>query len=134
MHCSFSFYRKQFGQFIQKLRAEVPAFSLWAAGVRLLQSLPQWLTVQTLSTPMRCPPAVMREVMQDQVLNGTNIPCYTSPACAAPTDGLAVRWLKHRGQASHSHGGQDNPADCAECGRRVAALLDDLEVGKGTHA
>ena len=124
--------RFQFFQFITKLQADVPALCLWAAGVVLRQGLPQWLTVRTLSTPMRCPPAVMREVLQERLINGSSIPHYTSPACPAPTDGPAVRWLKHRGEANHCHEGRDHPLDCAECGRLVAALLDDLDVDKGT--
>ena len=49
--------------------------------------------------------------------------CSTTPSV---TEGPAVHWLPHAGQAGHRAG---EPEDCVQCGQCIAQVLRELGVG-----
>ena len=121
------YYREQFPEFCRQLRAAVPNLSLWAAGIWPLDSPPDWLTVEdSLTVPLRCPPTVQREVEKSGYI-GDEVPSYSSSPWPAPTEGPAVRWLKHEDQPGHSGFEQ---LYCEQCGRDIALCLQQLGVGQ----
>ena len=122
------YYRKQFLKFCRRLRAAVPSLSLWAAGIWCLDSPPDWLTVEdSLTAPLRCPPAVQREV-DKSVFIGGEVPNFSSSPWPAPTEGPAVRWLEHDGQPGHNSGFLAQ--GCEQCCQNIALCLQELGVGQ----
>ncbi|XP_076464497.1 uncharacterized protein LOC143296440 isoform X2 [Babylonia areolata] len=62
----FTLYRgREFTNLVSSLRAQVFSLRLWSAGTSALSNPPGGLTVHRLSTPLRCPPAVHREVEEE---------------------------------------------------------------------
>ena len=61
------------------------------------------------------------------MIDGRDVPHYSRQPWPAPTDGPAVRWLKHQLQPGHAGG---DPDDCEQCGRDVGHLLHRLRVGQ----
>ncbi|XP_076438208.1 uncharacterized protein LOC143277310 isoform X2 [Babylonia areolata] len=53
---------RKFTDLVSSLHAQVSPLRLWSAGTRDFSNPPGGLTVHRLSTPLRCPPAVHREV------------------------------------------------------------------------
>ena len=118
--------RKEFTEFCMQLHDAVPNLRLWAAGVKCPDPLPPWLQVEKLTLPIRCPPAVHREVAQSGSI-GTSVPSYDSLPTPSATDGPEVIWRQHTGQADHSEG---PPRHCRRCGEVIAEVLKDrLHVG-----
>ena len=88
--------------------------------------------VNTLTTQLRSPPAVQREVEKSDMIDGAMIPLYHAPryrkgARPAPTEGHPIRWLAHRSQPGHDN---IHPTDCEQCGREVGRVLHALGVGR----
>ena len=120
-------YSGELPDFCRQLQAAVPNLTLWAAGIWPLQSPPAWLTVEdTLTTPLRCPPAVQRQVEQSRLI-GRDVPNYSTAPWPAATEGPAVEWMEHRGQRGHRLGAPEN---CDRCGQQVGRRLLDLGVGQ----
>ena len=95
--------------------------------IRLSSPPPCVRVVDTLRTPLRCPPAVQREVQQSVMINDSYTPRYSQAAWPSPTEGPAVHWMVH--DAQPGHGGGD-PRDCQQCGLEVGRLLHHLGVGQ----
>ncbi|XP_076438205.1 uncharacterized protein LOC143277309 [Babylonia areolata] len=53
---------REFTDLVSSLLAQVSSLRLWSAGTSAFSNPPGGLTVHRLSTPLRCPPAVHREV------------------------------------------------------------------------
>ena len=118
-----------FPQFCRDLHSAVPTTCLWAAGVRSdVSSLPGFVRREaSLTTCLRSPPSVQRQVQASHIIDGSYVPHYSSSSWPAPTDGPAVHWLPHHGQPSHAGG----PAqDCQQCGHDIGRLLHHLGVGR----
>nr|KAG5711617.1 hypothetical protein BaRGS_016799 [Batillaria attramentaria] len=122
---------ERFSDFCTQLTAKVPTVNLWAAAVRR-DVIPACLTEERLTTPLRCPPAVVLEVAQSGDIDGSHVHSYTSSATLAPTDGPPVRWLRHQGQPEHEE--VDDPQHCERCGHAIADLLGELRVGLSGQA
>ena len=121
-------YSGYFIYLCRDLHRAAPDTCLWGAGVILLSFLPTCLrVVDTLRTPLRCPPVVQREVALSCLIDGRATPRYSQAAWPSPTEGPAVRWLKHDGQPGHGGG---HPQDCQQCGLEVGRLLHHLGVGQ----
>ena len=117
-----------FTEFFTALQARVPALSLWAAGPRPPR-IPPWMSVHSLSIPLRCPPAVHREVEQavERHPFARHRPAlYSCPPSPAVTDGPAVRRLTPSGQHGHS---EYDGGECEQCGEVIAQELEELGVG-----
>ncbi|KAK7088942.1 hypothetical protein V1264_024640 [Littorina saxatilis] len=83
-----------------------------------------------LTTPLRCPPAVTKEVAKSKEMQGSDIPSYSSTPAPAATEGPPVRWLPHKsGQDGHTKGTAMN---CDVCGDAVVQLLKELGVGQSS--
>ncbi|XP_070208606.1 uncharacterized protein [Littorina saxatilis] len=83
-----------------------------------------------LTTPLRCPPTVTKEVAKSKEMKGSDIPSYSSTPAPAATEGPPVRWLPHKGgQDGHSKGTAMN---CNACGDAVVQLLKELGVGQSS--
>ena len=122
-----------FEELCRDLHLAVPDTCLWAAGVTRLSSPPPCIrVVDKLTTALRCPPVVQREVERSTYIDGSSIPHYSKAAWPSPTDGPAIRWLEHGDQDGHDG---SFPHECEQCGLHVGRLLHDLVVGQsgGCH-
>nr|KAG5685618.1 hypothetical protein BaRGS_001499 [Batillaria attramentaria] len=124
----------KFDQFCSLLANRVPDLHLWAAAVERVSKVTR-LTEHRLTTPVRSPPAVMREVQRSVAINDVIVPRYSSSATPAPTDGPEVRKLRHynpgdRYQRPMSGHTLDWPEKCERCGDNIADLLKELRVGQ----
>ena len=86
---------------------------------------PPQLQTEALTTPLRCAPAVLRELGPGVDWWSHYVHPYSDSGLPAPGDGPSVVRLIHRGNA---HEGR-RPTDCEQCGREVAAELRRLNVG-----
>ena len=118
-----------FSEFCRDLHSAVPTTFLWAAGVRSrVSSLPGFVRREaSLTTCLRSPPSVQRQVQASRYIDSINIPHYSSTTWPAPTDGPAVHWLHHHGQPGHDG---VRPERCQQCGHDVGRLLHHLGVGR----
>ncbi|XP_025113497.1 uncharacterized protein LOC112575719 [Pomacea canaliculata] len=107
-----------------KLLTQVPHLHLWAASYYHGDAPAGW-RVEYLTRPLRSPPAVVREVEQNEWITKHNVLPYSERGVPDHTDGPPVRRLCHGGQG---HSG-DNSVDCVTCGRDVASFLHSLRVG-----
>ncbi|XP_025113686.1 uncharacterized protein LOC112575842 isoform X2 [Pomacea canaliculata] len=108
-----------------KLLLEVPQLHLWAASCYHGHTSAGW-QLEYLTRPLRSPPAVVREVEQDEwITEHRAVLTYSERGVPDHTDGPPVRRVYHRGQG-HSDGRPDN---CVTCGREVASFLHSLRVG-----
>ncbi|XP_070188705.1 uncharacterized protein [Littorina saxatilis] len=123
----------KFESFIIKLKKKVPTLHLWCASIRKLVNSPQdWMIQEELTTPLRSPPVVTREVSKSVGLTSTKtIPPYCIRFVPAATDGPAIKWLKHSKEPGHSNG---QPMNCGACGEAIMELLLELGVGKEASA
>ena len=120
--------RRRFQQFCRDLHSAVPTTCLWAAAVECpVSSLPGFVRREaSLTTCLRSPPSVQRQVQASDMIDGNEVPLYSSTTWPAPTDGPAVHWLHHHGQPGHAG---DSPEDCQQCGHDIGRHLHHLGVG-----
>lgn len=122
---SFVYSNSNFTQFCDMIIKEVPAVCLWAAALQHEVRPPCLLEVK-LTTPLRSPPSVIREIMKADEIQEGYVYNYTASAVPFPTDGPGVKRITHRnGQNGHV---EVWPRDCAECGRQIARVLKDLNI------
>ncbi|XP_025111934.1 uncharacterized protein LOC112574831 [Pomacea canaliculata] len=116
---------KNFQTLCDKLLTQVPRLHLWAASCYHGDAPTGW-QVEYLTRPLRSPPAVVREVEQDEkITRHRHVKPYSERGVADHTDGPPVTRLYHRGQG---HSGRF-PGDCVTCGLDVACFLLSLPVG-----
>ncbi|XP_025079397.1 uncharacterized protein LOC112555280 [Pomacea canaliculata] len=122
---SLGYTMSNFQTLCELLLKRVPRLHLWAASYFHGYKAADW-QVEYLTRPLRSPPAVVREVEQDERINieGCVLP-YSERGVPDHTDGTPVTRLYHRGQG---HSGRF-PVDCVTCGREVASFLHSLRVG-----
>nr|KAG5714528.1 hypothetical protein BaRGS_006974 [Batillaria attramentaria] len=100
---------------------------LWAAGVKCA-NFPKALHEVTLTDPLRCPPAVVRELEQTKSLQNGDIPAYTTPSAPQPTDGPPVIDVYHSKDLGHDG---DITMECEQCGLEIGERLKKwLHVGQ----
>lgn len=97
---------------------------LWAASV-YNNNVPECLTEEKVTVSLRSPPVVMQEIERDWLM-GREVSKYSATCVPAPTDGPAIRRLRHNNAPGHTDGGAD---ECEQCGRELAGVLRDLGVG-----
>ena len=108
---------------IHTLLSNLPRLCLWIARVRH-DKIPDVLSTETLTTPLRSAPVVLREVKPG--VERHNVHNYSDgPGLPSPSDGPRVMRLLHGG-AEHSG---TWPHQCRRCGRDVARVLRQLNVG-----
>ncbi|XP_025090339.1 uncharacterized protein LOC112561811 isoform X2 [Pomacea canaliculata] len=117
--------RPNFQIFCCQLLARVPGVHLWAASCYHVQVPAHW-RVESLTRPLRSPPAVVREVEQDEFITKHRIvQTYSQRGVPDRTDGPPIRRLSHRGE-----GHSERPIHtCVECGAEVATFLFKLRAG-----
>nr|KAG5699794.1 hypothetical protein BaRGS_013514 [Batillaria attramentaria] len=86
-----------FDTFCSKLKQRVPDLHLWAAAMQQ-DNIPEFFSVERLTVPLRNPPAVLREVERSRFIVNGDVDGYTSSAIPAPTDGLQIHWIRHKGE------------------------------------
>ena len=111
---------------VRQLTGRVTHLYLWCAGVSHID-IPPELQTEVLTTPLRCAPAVLREVGPAVGRWSDRIHPYTDSGLPAPGDGPSVVRLSHHGNAHTAR----EPTDCEQCGRDVATQLRRLGVGSG---
>lgn len=81
-----------------------------------------------LTTPLRSPPVVAREVMvADEIKTDLAVDGYTTIDVPVSTEGPSVRRITHYRNKSGHIGTW--PRDCKQCGLEVALILEELNVG-----
>ncbi|XP_025113063.1 uncharacterized protein LOC112575413 [Pomacea canaliculata] len=117
--------RSSLAIFCDKLLTQVPRLHLWVASC-FHEDAPAGWPVEYLTRPLRSPPAVVREVEQDEKIteNCAVLP-YRERGVPDHTDGPPVTRLCHRSQG-HTN---DGPVDCVMCGREVGSFLHSLRDG-----
>ena len=111
-----------------KLKERVPSLCLWCCSLEPLKSPLSWLPEVALTTSLRSPPVVTREVQRSKEIERHHyILPYSLPPTPAETDGPPILWRQHRGQPGHTEGEAE---DCEECGKVIAKVLKDLGVGQ----
>ena len=113
-------YRK----LVKELNSRVPDLHLWAACIGHKGVAPE-LQTETLTTPLRCSPVVVREI-QSVLHRFSDVASYSDSGVPAPGDGLPVARLRHHG---NGHDPDESPLGCYACGQSVAAELRRLGVG-----
>ena len=108
------------------LTGRVAHLFLWCAGV-VHRGIPRQLQEEVLTTPLRSAPSVLRAVQPELDVWSHAIHGYSDSGLPAPGDGPSVIKLHHDG---YGHREQD-PVDCDQCGRDVAATLRRIGVGVG---
>ena len=110
---------------VSELTGRVRNLHLWAAGISHA-NVPPELQEESLTTPLRSAPAVVREVapVVDR-LSGVVHP-YSNSGLLAPGDGPSVVHLSH----DNAHTGR-RPTDCTQCAHNVAVEFRRLDVGTG---
>ncbi|XP_025113483.1 uncharacterized protein LOC112575710 [Pomacea canaliculata] len=116
-----------FSPLCDKLLRQVSRLHLWAASCFHGYAPTGW-PVEYLTRPLRSPPAVVREVVQDVRMSALEprVKPYTERGVPDHTDGPPVRQLYHRPWEGHSGRWPEN---CVKCGDQVASLLHSLRVG-----
>ncbi|XP_025111916.1 uncharacterized protein LOC112574814 [Pomacea canaliculata] len=108
-----------------KLLSRVPRLHLWAASC-FHEHTPAGWQVEYLTRPLRSPPAVVREVEQDEkITKARDVHPYSERRVPDHTDGPPVKRLFHRYHSDSN----DKPSDCVKCGRELASFLHSLRVG-----
>ncbi|KAK7091343.1 uncharacterized protein [Littorina saxatilis] len=122
--------RSVFERFINTLHPKIPSLSVWCASVQKLNCPPSWMCERQLTTPLRCPPTVTKEVAKSKEMKESDIPSYSPTPAPAATEGPPVRWLPHKsGQDGH---GKGSAMKCDICGDAVVQLLNELGVGQSS--
>ena len=109
-----------------ELTGRVTHLYLWCAGV-YHRDIPPELQEEVLTTPLRSAPSIIRTVRPGLDARSHEIRGYSDSGLPAPGDGPSVIELHHDG---YGHREQD-PVDCDQCGRDVAAQLRSIGVGAG---
>lgn len=86
---------------------------------------PLHLDMVTLSTPLRSPPVVVREVMEAFEIQSGEVYGYTLSSMPVTADGPAIMRISHH-EAGHSG---LKPHHCIECGHQIARILKQLHIG-----
>ncbi|XP_025111923.1 uncharacterized protein LOC112574820 [Pomacea canaliculata] len=111
--------------FCSELLLRVPRLHLWAGIGYHTYHIPADWEEEYLTRPIRCPPAVVRELEQYVSTSKVrDVLPYSERGVSDHTDGPPVRRMYHRSQG---HSG-DRPGDCVTCGREVASFLHSLRV------
>ena len=108
---------------VTELVETVPDLGLWAACLGNTDIPSELQPASSLTVPLRCAPAVHREV--HDAIRTFKIDEYSGSGVASPGDGMDVIRLRHQGQGHDVRW----PVDCAACGLAVAAELLRLGVG-----
>ncbi|XP_070176889.1 uncharacterized protein [Littorina saxatilis] len=109
------------------LNKRVVNLHLWTASLHP-KTRPQLLNEVVLTAPLRTPPCVTQVVAQHRGFIGQHVYCYSNvPTSPVPCDGPPPRDVFHK-EPQHTTG-TDTP-DCRECGREIAEILKELQVGK----
>lgn len=117
--------RSHFKTFCDKLLKEIPCLYFWAASCYHRHASSGW-QVKCLTRPLRSPPAVTREVEQNEIMTVDRlVEPYDQRGVPDHTDGPPIVRLYHRGEGHE----RDCPVDCVTCGHEVASLLHSLGVG-----
>nr|KAG5701723.1 hypothetical protein BaRGS_004325 [Batillaria attramentaria] len=88
----------RFSEFVTHLSNRVPSLHLWAAAVERVR-VPSCVSVETLTRPLRCPPAVVREVEKAwQIDGGRGLPEYCERCADNITDILVELRVGQSGQ------------------------------------
>ncbi|XP_070207994.1 uncharacterized protein [Littorina saxatilis] len=109
---------------VKRLTDKVPRLHLWAACVQHT-NIPSELHHEQFTSPLRCAPAVLREIKKELQKVPQQVANYGDSIAHSPSDGPSVIRLSHHGNA---HTGQW-PVDCIQCGKDIAAKLRHLRVG-----
>nr|KAG5692719.1 hypothetical protein BaRGS_033830 [Batillaria attramentaria] len=88
----------RFSEFVTHLSNRVPSLHLWAAAVDRVR-VPPCVSVETLTRPLRCPPAIVTEIEKSHFIDGHDLQYRdTVILCYVPRDNLpVVRRLRARG-------------------------------------
>ncbi|XP_025114280.1 uncharacterized protein LOC112576204 [Pomacea canaliculata] len=109
---------------------KLPGLHLWAANC-YHSNIPSGWQVEYLTRPLRFPPAVVREVEQDNEITGDRtVHEYSERGVPDHTDGPPVKRLYHKGDG---HSGE-SPNECVACGREVGSFLHSLCIGAPVKA
>nr|KAG5699985.1 hypothetical protein BaRGS_001804 [Batillaria attramentaria] len=80
----------RFSEFVTHLSNRVPSLHLWAAAVDRVR-VPPCVSVETLTRPLRCPPAVVKEIEKSRDIDGHDLQYRdTIILCTVPRDDLPV--------------------------------------------
>lgn len=121
------FDSNNFTCFCDKLICQVPEVNLWAAAAKHHLRPPCLLEVK-LTSPLRSPPVVVREVKGAAEIQRLNhVYDYTDSVVLAPTDGPRVKRIVHEdGKSDHCGRRAEN---CEACGSELTRVFAELEVG-----
>ncbi|KAL8597941.1 hypothetical protein ACOMHN_063837 [Nucella lapillus] len=133
----FGIYRDRYVAFLTEIRDQLPAVSVWGAGVRTLGSLsrpvPAWLEVRSLQEALRCPPSVTAVLGETLHIQANIVLPYSAPRHPEATHGPPVHRQRHEDQPGHSDG--DYPWECDVCSDDVFQFLTmELRVGQTGEA
>lgn len=107
--------------------AEPVSVCLWAAAVQRHFRPPESLMEVSMSTPLRSPQFVVKEIEKAVEIQKYHFVQDYTATKLPETFGPHVRHIRHRsGQLEHSG---EWPEDCEQCGREVAGILKELQVG-----
>ncbi|KAL8582403.1 hypothetical protein ACOMHN_063520 [Nucella lapillus] len=126
-------YSDRYFAFLTEIRDQLPAVSVWGAGVETLgmclsYPVPSWLEVRSLQEALRCPPSVRAVLGRTGDIRHNRVLPYSAPRHPEATHGPPVHRRRHKGQPGHSGG---RPEDCDRCTDDVLQFLTmDLRVGQ----
>nr|KAG5690918.1 hypothetical protein BaRGS_003409 [Batillaria attramentaria] len=99
----------RFSEFVTHLSNRVPSLHLWAAAVDRVR-VPPCVSVETLTRPLRCPPAIVTEIVKSRDIDG-NRPEY----CKRCADNIVNLLVELRvGQSGHDLQYRDTVILCDE--------------------
>ncbi|KAK7095123.1 hypothetical protein V1264_006573 [Littorina saxatilis] len=111
--------------FCRGLNERIPNLHLWAAALYPSRCPPTLQDVR-LTEPLRSPPSVTDIVRLHRGFIGSVLPRYAETPSPLPSHGpLAVR-VWHEGE---DHSLDKDTYECEQCGRDIAKVLRDLNVG-----
>ncbi|KAK7094190.1 uncharacterized protein [Littorina saxatilis] len=114
---------------VTELTHRVPHVFIWSTGI-MCTDVPAELQSENFTVPLRCAPAILREVQPGFSMFMGVVDNYSiRDGVPAPGDGLRVIKLIHEGIA---HTGRW-PVDCTQCGEDIATELRRLGVGTGAN-
>ncbi|XP_025112588.1 uncharacterized protein LOC112575161 isoform X2 [Pomacea canaliculata] len=108
-------YRICFKKFCESLKSQCPDVHLWATSSKGQEEVDGW-QVKTFTTPLHCPPAVVRECPPLEASYSLPEVTNTQQDNFYPTDGPPVKYFYHKESAISLH-------DCKDCGKEVAVFL-----------
>nr|KAG5701738.1 hypothetical protein BaRGS_004340 [Batillaria attramentaria] len=131
-HYDFLSTSGRFSEFVTHLSNRVPSLHLWAAAVERVR-VPPCVSVETLTRPLRCPPAVVREVEKADEIDDQDLQYRdTIILCHEPRANLpVVTRLRARGLPVHVVTWDDDEAairDVALSTRNEITVTDQWTV------